>query len=85
MCVKVVVRDGEELFRALRRFRLLVDRAHGRPWTKRRFGYYEKPSALRRKRARMEWRQRHVGGKLKLHVKLAAQFSRTGPNNALGR
>jgi ribosomal protein S21 len=85
MSVKVVIGDGEELFKALRRFRELVRKAYGRPWTKRRFGYFEKPSALRRKRRRMAWRQQQTGGGLKLCIALPAQWHRTGPSNALGR
>jgi ribosomal protein S21 len=85
MTVKVVVRDGEPITQALVRFRHSVRQALGRPWTKRRFGYFEKPSSLRRKRDRMRRRQLQAAGTLKLHLGLAEQFRRTGPTNALGR
>ena len=85
MPVRVEIRQGEDLFLALRRLAEAVDRCYGRPWTKRRFGYYEKPSILRRKKARMRRRQLQAGGGLKLHIRMEAQFNRTGPDNALGR
>jgi ribosomal protein S21 len=85
MSAKVIVAEGEDLSKALRRFNQLMRKIYGRPWTKRRFGYFEKPSILRRKRKRMAWRQRQAGGGLKLHIGLPEQFQRTGPSNALGR
>ncbi len=85
MPARVVVAEGEALSKALRRFSQLVRKIYGRPWTKRRFGYFEKPSILGRKRKRMDWRQRQAGGGLKLHIGLPEQFRRTGPSNALGR
>jgi ribosomal protein S21 len=83
--VRVVIGDGEGLSQALQRLARLVQKVYGRPWTKRRFGYFEKPSVLRRKRERMSWRQRQVNGSLKLHVSLAAQLRRSGLSNALGQ
>ena len=53
MTVRIEVHEGEDLIQALDRFTQLVQREHRRPWTKRRFGYFEKPSALRRKRRKM--------------------------------
>jgi ribosomal protein S21 len=85
MPAKVMVAEGEELSKALRRFRQQMSMVYGRPWTKRRFGYFEKPSVLHCKRKRMAWRQRQAGGCLKLHIGLREQLDRTGPSNALGR
>ena len=53
MTVRVEVGQGEELGKVLRRFAETVGRDYGRPWTKRRYGYYEKPSILSRKKASM--------------------------------
>ncbi|RPI97434.1 MAG: hypothetical protein EHM39_09490 [Chloroflexi bacterium] len=51
-------------------------RGYERPWHKRRYGYYEKPSTLRRKQTRTVPR---------LYIGLEAQFRREGPSNAMGR
>jgi ribosomal protein S21 len=72
----VVLRDGEDLETALKRFERYCRRDQRRPWTKRRYGYFEKPSALRRKRMR-----RCANFK----ISLEAQFRRTGPALAVGR
>jgi ribosomal protein S21 len=80
--IKVVVRDGEPVRRALARLDRMVVRAEGRPSHKRRFGYYEKPSELRRKRFKKE----AVRPGYPLHVSPhAALFARTGPTSALMR
>jgi ribosomal protein S21 len=83
MPVKIEVRDGENLLSALRRFKRLVEATYGRPWTKRRLGYAEKASELRRKRRKM--RRINPRGSLRLHITLQALFRRTGPSNAAGR
>lgn len=83
MAVKVVVRDGEPIDEGLRRFNRMVWANYRRRWSKRRYGYYEKPSALRRNQAKMNWRQRQAGGGLSLRVGLAELLSRTGPTNAV--
>jgi ribosomal protein S21 len=74
--VSVQVRDGEDLAHALHRFRRLVHQDLATPWDRRRYGYYEKPSALRRKRRRRE---------PPIKLGLEAQWARTGPTNAVGR
>ncbi|MBI1928012.1 30S ribosomal protein S21 [Candidatus Poribacteria bacterium] len=82
MSVKIKVREGESIESALYRFGIEVQREYGRRWCKRRFGYYEKPSALRRKQKKMAW----LGyDHLWLHIGLKELFSRTGPTNAAGR
>jgi len=50
----------------------------------KRFGYYEKPSALKRKQNKMD-KLRHGNSSLKLHIQLEEQFSRTGPTIAAGK
>lgn len=83
--LRVVVRDGEDFEQAFDRFQRLARSEYERPWTKRRYGYYEKPSALRRKRAKM--RRLKVGrvGNVWLRIDVQTQFQRTGPTNAAGR
>lgn len=55
-----------------------------RVWYKRRFGYYEKPSILRRKRKRASYMG--MGLQIyRLYIDLTAQFRRTGPGHAAGR
>ena len=86
MAVRVEVRDGEDVYLAVARFRRIVDRAYRRPWVKRRRGYYEKPSTLRRKREKVWWRTSRLkgGGSLKLYLRLNEQFQREG-GFAMGR
>jgi hypothetical protein len=63
-----------------------VERIYGRPSHKHRFGYFEKPSELRRKRNKFRYAQQRSNGILKLHVHpFKALFKRTGPSNALMR
>ena len=85
MTITVTVRDGEELTQVLARFTQVLDREVRRPWTKRRYGYYEKPSVLRRKQRKMRKLQAQTGGGLMLRIGVEAQFRRTGPTNAAGR
>lgn len=83
--VRVEIRDGEDFEHALDRFQQLVQSEFERPWTKRRYGYYEKPSALRRKQEKMRWLRAGRSGHLWLRIALQAQFQRTGPTNAAGQ
>lgn len=78
--VRVVIHDGESIESALERFNEAVHREYDRPWHKHRYGYYEKPSRLRRKRRKM--RKINPHGTLKLHIGLISLFERTGPNAA---
>jgi ribosomal protein S21 len=87
--IRVEVREGESLSSALQRFRRQVHAAYRRPWTKRKLGYYEKPSVLRRKKKRMKrmnmtsityavmFGDRHWEP-LRLYVGLAQQLRRSG-------
>jgi hypothetical protein len=59
----------------------LAKRMEERVWYKRRFGYYEKPSLLQRKRRRMSF-MRNGWQSLRLPITLVAQFYRTGENAA---
>lgn len=82
MGIQVAVRDGESVQSALARLNRAVQRVEGRPSHKRRLGYYEKPSELRRKRAKKE--ALVPGLPLRVHPH-AALHARTGPSNALMR
>lgn len=86
MAVRVEVRDGEDVSLAVARFRRMVDREYRRPWVKRRRGYHEKPTTLRRKRDKLWWRTSRFqgGGTLHLYLGLKEQFQREGPF-AMGR
>jgi ribosomal protein S21 len=84
--IRVEVREGEDAASAFRRLQELVRRQQGRPSHKRRFGYYEKPSELNRKKAKFRRRQTQAGGRLVLHVyPHEALFARSGPSNATMR
>jgi ribosomal protein S21 len=85
MSIRIEPRVDETLAQTVERFTRLVRQEYGRPWTKRRFGYYEKPSALRRKRAKMRRLRARGSGNLYLHIDLDAQLRRTGPTNAAGQ
>ena len=82
MGISVGVRDGEPPREALARLNKLVWLIDGRPSHKRRFGYYEKPSELRRKRAKKQATCRAYPLRV---CPQAALYARTGPSNALMR
>jgi ribosomal protein S21 len=84
MPFKVEVHDGESIDQALKRFNQIAKREFSRPWCKRRYGYYEKPSELRRKQKKMA-SLNSGSGKVLLHIGLKELHSRTGPRNAAGR
>jgi ribosomal protein S21 len=82
MPVRVVVREGETIKSALDRLQRHVKRLKNRPAHKHRYGYYEKPCELRRKRAKKESLMRENPLLLK---PWAAQWARSGPCNSLQR
>ena len=84
MSLRVEPRITEDFADTLDRFSQLVQREYERPWYKRRYGYYESPSALRRKRSKMR-KLRRGSGSLRLHIDIETQLRRTGPTNAAGR
>lgn len=84
MSITIKIGADEDLETALNRFNNMVRLKAGRPWHKKRYGYYEKPSALGRKRKKMGWLRARAPS-LKLHIGLAEQHQRTGPSNAAGR
>jgi hypothetical protein len=57
-------------------------REQGRPWSKRRYGYYERPGELRRKQ-----RKAKSGGTSTESFYVGPQelFARTGPIMAVGK
>jgi len=80
--IRVLVQERESVDLALVRLDQLVDCVMGRPSHKRRYGYYERPSELRRKRAK----KKAIRPGLPLHVRpRSALFARTGPSNTLMR
>ena len=85
MPVTIIVGEGEDLPQALDRFQQRVAREDERAWTKRRYGYYEPPNALRRKQRKMRQLRAQGRGRLWLRIGLATQWRRTGPPYAAGR
>jgi len=85
MTSEIKVREGENIESAISRFRKAVQNEYGRRWYKRRLGYYEKPSVLRRKKKKMAKIQSGRGVYLLLCIDQQALFSRTGPTSAAGR
>lgn len=84
MAVTITVEEGESIDLALRKLSKKVKSELDRRWYKRRFGYYEKPSALKRKSKTMSELAIASGGTLWLKIGLEEQFSRNG-NSAVGR
>ncbi|MBK9745971.1 MAG: 30S ribosomal protein S21 [Chloroflexi bacterium] len=88
--VTVKAHDDESFEQLLKRFNRAVSKTYSRPWHKRRYGYYEKPSTLRRKqnRTRAQNRRRHFmhwAQGIRLLIPLETQWRREGPSNAKGR
>jgi ribosomal protein S21 len=82
MSVRVEVRDGEEVQKALRRLARLAFQTQQRPWYKRSRGFYEKPSRLRHKRAYVERLKHGPAGwfrPLYLRMELQRQLLRGDP------
>lgn len=78
MAVKIKVEDGNSIDLALRKLNRKVKSETDRRWHKRRYGYYEKPSVLKRKSKKMKALTTQSGGALWLKVGLKEQFSRNG-------
>jgi ribosomal protein S21 len=84
LSARVEVRDGETIRSAISRFRCETRRRHQRRWVKRRFGYYERPSDLRRKRKKVADIVRYrefigIGGIWRPSLGFERQFRREGP------
>lgn len=82
MPVRLIVPDGSNLSDALLKLRRNVDLYYRRSWYKRRFGYYDKPSARQRRKRRPEQRnrrsyQRH-GGRVGMYMGLRTLHMREG-------
>jgi ribosomal protein S21 len=83
--IRVVVGDGESVAEALVRFEQLRYFVYRRPWTKRRYGYFEKPSVVRRREQRLRTMRRLGWGWYhRFPIELDAQLRRTGPGNKIG-
>jgi ribosomal protein S21 len=94
---KVTVEDGESVDRALWRLRR-KNAYEFKRWTKGRYGYFEKPSELRRKAAKMAevWMlmqksrrrsrlpDRDCTNSMHLYLRLEDLFARTGPTISAG-
>ena len=84
MTVTVKIESGESIDLALRKLSKKVKSEMDRRWHKRRFGYYEKPSTLKRKSQKMKKLAIQSGGALWLKIGLKEQISRNG-GSAAGR
>ena len=84
MPVTVKIQNDESIDLALRKLSKKVKSEMDRRWYKRRFGYYEKPSALKRKSKKMKKLTIQSGGTLWLKIGLKEQFSKNG-GSAAGR
>ena len=84
MAVTITVEDGESIDLALRKLSKKIKSEMDRRWYKRRFGYYEKPSVLKRKSKKMSKLAIASEGTLWLKIGLQEQFSRNG-TSAVGR
>lgn len=84
MAVTVNVEAGESIEVVLRKLNKKVKHETDRRWYKRRFGYCEKPSILKRKVKKMKKISIQSGGTLWLKIGLKEQFSKSG-NSAAGR
>ncbi len=93
--MKVILTDNQTVEQALTEFNKQLYRNNYRRWYKKRYGYYEKPSQLKRKRKKMQKIMRcstyidYLSGEneyssLQLKIGLTEQFSRTG-HNAVGK
>ena len=78
MAITVNVEDDESIEVALRKLKKKVKQETDRRWHKRRFGYYEKPSILKRKTKKMKAFSIQAGGSLWLKIGLKEQFSKSG-------
>lgn len=83
MTISIVAEDGEPIEVVLRKLKKKVKHETDRRWYKRRFGYYEKPSILKRKAKKMKELSIQSGGNLWLKIGLKEQFSKSG-NSAAG-
>jgi hypothetical protein len=84
--IKVVIGDGEPVAEALVRFEQLRYFVYCRPWTKRRYGYFEKPGVVRRRERRLRtMRRQGCGWYHRFPIELDAQLRRTGPANTIGQ
>jgi ribosomal protein S21 len=95
---RVELQDGESIDCALQRLRIAQAYEYKR-WSKKRYGYFEKPSTLRRKQKKMAeiWSIRErfdrasgrsgksCKNQIHLFIGLRALFARTGPSNEAGR
>lgn len=78
MSVRIELEEGEHIARALRRLQSEVHKAYHRAWAKRRLGYHEKPSVLRRKRRRAREHNLRGHPSLRWSVGLERLLARTG-------
>lgn len=90
---RIEVEDGESIDRALRRLEISLQYEY-KCWTKKRYGYFEKPSALRRKKRKMAQICQirsgpHQGANQRAYwhqfLDLKQLMARTGPINSVSR
>ncbi len=86
MTIEIKVRENDSIDSALNRLNKQIRFEYGRRWYKRRFGYYEKPSILKKKRHRHLKRVKQsmmfqyqaygkVVGNLQLNIGIKALFN----------
>jgi len=84
--VKVTIKEGDSIDDALRNFNRKVQEQYGARWYKGRVGYYESPSALKRKKMKMkDIISKGFSGNLWLKIGQKERYKRNGPNNSAGK
>lgn len=76
----VYLDDCRNLDHALNQLKQKIYRENSTRWYKRRYGYFEKPSELKRKRRKMKQIVSRSQNNLWLKIDQQEQFSRTGKN-----
>lgn len=86
MAFKIIVGADEPIAAAVERFEQRRYFVYRRPWTKRRYGAFEKPSVVRRRAKRLRaMRRQGQGWFLRFPITLDAQMRRDEPANRVGR
>ena len=82
MGVRIIVAEPVGLQHAIKQLKKQVDLKCRRAWYKRRLGYYEKPSVLRRRKERLRQRNlklvEHGGSPVKMYMYLKTLHKREG-------
>lgn len=84
MTIRIEPREGVSFDAMTRRFNRQMQYVYGRRWCKHRYGYYEKPRELRRKKRKMHTLNQNSKN-LNLHIDQKELYARTGPTLAAGK